>query len=238
MNYRRHFIIRKTHRYLGLFIGIQFLLWSVGGLYFSWTNIDKIHGDHFRNMNPEPATIPLSTFKHLPDSSLQIRSLEIRDINQTTYLWINDELLINAQTGQTKDSVSKEEALAIASKHILPEFQVKEINYVSKVEKHHEYRGLPLPVWAISYTGDHNLKAYVDVKGGKFQRVRYDSWRIFDFLWMLHVMDYDGRDDINNWVLRIFSILGICSILSGFLLYVISSGSLRRLKKSIKRKSA
>ena len=40
--------IRKTHRYLGLFIGIQFLAWTISGLYFSWTNIDQIHGDEFR----------------------------------------------------------------------------------------------------------------------------------------------------------------------------------------------
>jgi uncharacterized iron-regulated membrane protein len=27
--------IRKTHRYLGVFIRIQFLFWTLGGLYFS-----------------------------------------------------------------------------------------------------------------------------------------------------------------------------------------------------------
>ena len=32
--------IRKTHRYLGLFLGIQFLMWTISGLYFSWTDID------------------------------------------------------------------------------------------------------------------------------------------------------------------------------------------------------
>lgn len=31
MNQTWHFRIRKTHRYLGLFIGIQFLLWREGG---------------------------------------------------------------------------------------------------------------------------------------------------------------------------------------------------------------
>ena len=40
--------IRKTHRYLGLFIGLQFLAWTVSGLYFSWTDIDEIHGDQFK----------------------------------------------------------------------------------------------------------------------------------------------------------------------------------------------
>ena len=41
--------IRKTHRYLGLFIGIQFLAWTISGLYFSWTNLDEIHGDQYLN---------------------------------------------------------------------------------------------------------------------------------------------------------------------------------------------
>ena len=41
----RHYYIRKTHRYLGVILGIQFLFWTIGGLYFSWSNIDEIHGD-------------------------------------------------------------------------------------------------------------------------------------------------------------------------------------------------
>ncbi len=28
-------LTRKWHRYLGIILGIQFLLWTVGGLYFS-----------------------------------------------------------------------------------------------------------------------------------------------------------------------------------------------------------
>ena len=43
--------IRKAHRYLGLFLGIQFLLWTISGLYFSWTNIDEIRGEHLINKN-------------------------------------------------------------------------------------------------------------------------------------------------------------------------------------------
>ena len=47
-------IIRKSHRYLGLFLGIQFLFWTIGGLYFSWTNIKNIRGEDIRK---EPTTI-------------------------------------------------------------------------------------------------------------------------------------------------------------------------------------
>ncbi|MBR0572516.1 hypothetical protein KB205_17915 [Microvirga sp. STS03] len=48
MGKSKHYYIRKSHRYLGLLLGLQYLFWTIGGLYFSWNNIDKVHGDHLR----------------------------------------------------------------------------------------------------------------------------------------------------------------------------------------------
>ncbi len=42
-------------------------------------------------------------------------------------------------------------------------------------------------------------------------------------------MDFDGRDNINNYLLRGFSVLGIITILSGFLLFFVSSRFLKKL---------
>lgn len=36
---------RRLHRLLGVSAGIQLLLWVVSGLYFSWVDLDKVHGD-------------------------------------------------------------------------------------------------------------------------------------------------------------------------------------------------
>jgi hypothetical protein len=71
---------------------------------------------------------------------------------------------------------------------------------------------------------------YVSSQLGTFQAVRHNQWRAFDFLWMLHTMDYKSRDDINNWLLRGFSIFGLLTVLSGFLLYFISSSTVRRIR--------
>ena len=46
------YTVRRVHRYLGLFIGIQFLLWTLGGLYFSWTDLDAVHGDDLHAVAP------------------------------------------------------------------------------------------------------------------------------------------------------------------------------------------
>ena len=58
---------------------------------------------------------------------------------------------------------------------------------------------------------------------GALVRIRNARWRVFDFLWMLHTMDYRGRDDINNLVLRAFSVLGLVTIASGFVLFWLTS---------------
>ncbi len=42
-----------AHRNLGIFLRIQFLMWTISGIYFSWTEIDEIHGDHFKKEIPE-----------------------------------------------------------------------------------------------------------------------------------------------------------------------------------------
>jgi hypothetical protein len=75
-----------------------------------------------------------------------------------------------------------------------------------------------LPAYVISYQEPNNLKVYVSFNDGALQTVRHRDWRWFDFLWMTHTMDYEGRDNMNNTVLRIFSVLGLITVLSGFIM--------------------
>lgn len=160
-----------------------------------------------------------------------IQSLELLEIANTPYYWINEEVLFNALSGEKKDTLTKQEAIKVADRYMLPEFEVDKIKLIESVGDHHEYRGRPLPAYEISYKSDENLKAYVALKNGAFQTVRHRDWRWFDFLWMTHTMDYQGRDNFNTIVLRIFSILGLITVFSGFLLWFTSSPTIRKIKK-------
>ncbi len=222
--------IRKVHRYLGLFLGIQFLMWTVSGLYFSWTDIDEIHGDHFRATTQVPLVFDsLVSPTSLPQIS-QVSTLELRDIGGIPHYWINEEILINAMTGKVRDGISKEEASQVAARNMRADLKVTEIVRVDSVGNHHEYRGRPLPAYVISYESSENIKAYVSLANGAFQTLRHRDWRWFDFLWMTHTMDYQGRDDFNTMLLRAFSLLGLITVLSGFVLWYVSSPSLRKLR--------
>jgi hypothetical protein len=223
--------IRKTHRYLGLFLGIQFLFWTLSGLYFSWTNINDIHGDQFKDLKYQPQAFNKLISPSQLNVSEGINTIALRDINNTPYYWINNKQLYNAINGDVKNSITKEEALYVAKNYMKSDLKVMKIEQINEVDKHHEYREKLIPAYVISYQTDEAIKAYVSINDGKFQTVRHRSWRWFDFLWMTHTMDYEGRDNFNTVVLRSFSLLGLITVLSGFLLWYISSPSVIKLLK-------
>ena len=61
---------------------------------------------------------------------------------------------------------------------------------------------------------------YADPATGEIVSRRHALWRVFDFAWMLHIMDYDARTDVNNPLLRITTLSAAAMALSGaWLLY-------------------
>ena len=207
------------------------------GLYFSWTDIDDIHGDQFRNLQYQPKSFQSLISPSQLDVPLGIKTIELRDINGIPYYWINQIQLYNALNGELKEGITETEALYVANRFMDSSLKVTNVVRINEVDKKHEYREKLLPAFVISYNNDEALKSYVSVNDGNFQTVRHRSWRWFDFLWMTHTMDYEGRDDFNNIILRAFSFLGLITVLSGFLLWYTSSPTIRKINKKKRKKN-
>jgi hypothetical protein len=167
--------------------------------------------------------------------SVEVQSLALRSIDKQAYYWVNEKVLINAENGALKPQITEQEAIAVASERMRDDLKVVSVDLLTEVDKQHEYRGGLLPVYAVKYEHPEVLVAYVSAPDGDFQKVRYRAWRWFDFLWMTHIMDYDERDDINNLLLRSFSILGLITVMSGFVLWFTSSPTIRRFTKKTKK---
>ena len=84
---KKSWLIRKTHRYLGLIIGVQFLAWTISGLYFSWTNIDEIHGDHFRKKLPP--TFVYENLINIDSIPREINNISFVEILNIPFYWVN-----------------------------------------------------------------------------------------------------------------------------------------------------
>lgn len=235
---------RKWHRYLGLLLGIQFLLWTIGGLYFSWTNIDEIRGDNLKNETkelPDNANFisPSAFLPKLLKDSGSLRSLKLTTVldepyYEVVYLSNNNKkvTLIHASKGTQRSILTQKEAVLLASEKLNVKADVTAIEFLTETGHHHEYRGRPLPAYAVTFNAPASTTIYVSESYANVQTFRNNKWRIFDFLWMLHTMDYQERDNFNNWLLRAFSIFGIFTILSGFSLYILTSKKYRSRKIS------
>ena len=196
----KKFTIRKIHRYLSIFIAIQLLLWTVSGIYFAFNKIEMVRGEQYR--------LPLETeyriFKRLGQEII-----ETNDNGVKTYSTHPQNFPVNM--------LSSEEAMTIAKEKT--SLNPVSVSLIEKVERGVEYRGRRLPIYKVSTDTNDGINIYVDSMTGDIAAIRSDSWRVWDLLWALHIMDYEDRDNINNLLLKIFSVLALISSITGIILF-------------------
>ena len=233
-----HKWIRKSHRYLGVLIGIQFFAWTVGGLYFSWTDLDKVHGSD--RLGPAPKLS--ATFRPAPlgpvveglsseglagvDRIDLITYANDRAVFRVSYHDLEDvphSVLVDASTGQRRGGLSIREAEDLVVSRYTGPGKLVSSRILEATGPRDEYRELPLPSFAFIFDDERKTTIYVAPNHARITAIRNGNWRIFDFLWMLHTMDYEGRDNFNNYLLQAFAAFGILTLLSGFALFFISS---------------
>ncbi|MFT7464051.1 MAG: hypothetical protein ACI9EF_002400, partial [Pseudohongiellaceae bacterium] len=120
--------------------------------------------------------------------------------------------LVDASTGDLLPAVDQDEALRLAEARFLPEHTSATVSAVEGPT--FEFRG-ELPAWRVSFDDSEHRAVYIDGLTGELLTVRSDAWRRFDFFWMLHIMDYDERQDFNTPWLQIFAALGVLTAATG-----------------------
>ena len=194
------FSIRKIHRYLSIFIAIQLLLWTVSGIYFTFNKIEMVRGEQY--------WLPLETeyriFKRLGQDIIETNNNGVK-----TYSTHPQNFPVNM--------LSPEEAITIAKEKT--SLNPLSVSLIEKVERGVEYRGRRMPTYKVSTDTNDGINIYVDSVTGDIAAIRSDSWRAWDLLWALHIMDYQDRDNINNLLLKIFSVLALISSITGIILF-------------------
>ncbi|MFB0515941.1 MAG: PepSY domain-containing protein [Candidatus Neomarinimicrobiota bacterium] len=241
----RQKFIRKWHRRLGPIIGIQLLLWSLGGIYFSWVHTTLVRSETDMN-EEEPANLKYENFlASIPplirNSQLpQVREIQLgKLLNIPVYRFIQDDRhaeTYNAITGEKLSPIGRSTATAIAQADFTPEIPVHQVTRIDTARG--EYRG-PLPAWKITFDNWKASAIYVSEHTGQVTARRSALGRVHDFLWMLHIMDYRGRENVNNWLIRVLSVLGLVTIASGYTLWYLTTPLLQpqTRKRSPSRKT-
>ena len=146
------------------------------GLYFSWTDLNEIHGDHLRARQHVDMSIPAGSIT--PDQIVQtvqskigvtrIEKIYIVEVLGEYFYaveHVNDEkpstVLVSVKDGSVRTEVSSAEAGRIAQQALANPSEPAELTYLTadNVSKHHEYREKPLPAWAV--TLGNNVSVYL-----------------------------------------------------------------------------
>jgi uncharacterized iron-regulated membrane protein len=237
------FWTRKAHRWLGLLIGIQLLLWTASGLYFGLIPIETIRGeDRIREAEPvnfafAPLVSPARAIAALVGESgpsVQVRAVQLRKLLGHSVYEIRYDLggeshirLADAGSGALLPSLSREQAEAVAREDFASDAVILATEFIEQVAPGDEYRNGPLPAWRVRFDDPDAVVIYVVAQSGKVGARRNDRWRLFDLMWMLHILDFENRDNFNTLLLQFLASLGIVTILSGFILWGMTTSLFR-----------
>lgn len=225
------FWTRRAHKWIALVVGVQALLWMLSGLYMTVISIDVIHGDHLAHATAKPlsASGPLVDPGALAEQYPGLTTFRLkRFLDREVYeLHQADTItLIDARSGARLSPLNDVVARQLAQSLYAGKAPIKTVELVKKAPQ--EVATRPVPMWRVEFADNSETTLYLSPQTGELLAKRHDLWRWFDFLWMLHIMDYDERSDVNNTLLRVAASVGLVFALSGIWLLFYSFSKRRR----------
>lgn len=231
----------RIHKWVALLVGIQIVLWVTGGVVMSVIPIETVRGEH-NIAAPSPMPIDAATIipvgqaaeAAFPGQTIRGATLQIW---QDQPVWnvvavSGDSDLVDAVSGEVITPVSRERAIAIAVADYAGDPEIAEIEYFENATWESRRPG---PAWRVSFDDGEGTRIYVSPESGLVTARRNDAWRFYDFFWMLHIMDYDEREDFNNPLLISAAVLALLTVLAGLLLLVLRMQRLVRMELSRQR---
>ena len=214
---RLHIAARKIHKWFALFIGLQVVIWSLSGLYMTAVHIDIIHGDHL----VRPTAPGIATANDLADP---VQVLAANQGEALRLAWVRGrpayvvtgaagERVFDASNGQPVRPPDEAEIRAIARSIYTGSNPIASAALITEIPG--EIRGRKPPLWRVEFDHWNKPTLYFSPATGELLTRRHELWRIFDFVWMLHIMDYETRDNVNNTLLRVATWGAVLMALSG-----------------------
>lgn len=133
----------------------------------------------------------------------------------TTIEYLDGSLERFGRTGARLPPLNEIEARVIAAEQIVGGDRIASITAFKANDVPFDFRR-PLAVWQVELeSGD---RVYIGRETGQIEAVRTRWWRVFDFMWGLHIMDLETREDTSHPVLILFAALGLTGALLGTVL--------------------
>ncbi len=212
---------RFFHKWLSIILGAQVFLWFLSGTVMSFLPIEQVRGKHLIKEDP------LTNFKLdglFPLSAIKTRnpilSLELKTrLSDPVYIfhYKSSKEIYNATTGEKIQSLTENEISALIGKRLKVNTHPIEVSLRTTATR--EFGG-DLPAWRLDYDHPETFSIYASPLTGDILAIRNSKWRVFDFFWMLHIMDYSTRENINTpWLVALAGLSLLLTVTGFFLIW-------------------
>ena len=215
--------MRKIHKWIGLLIGLQLVLWMCSGLVMSLLDSEQVSGREFRAPPQSKRLWPedvLSVNNVLARTTTSVQSISTAWLhNQPIYRLVGEKgiAMIDATDGKVIELSSDLAQRLAAASYRGP----GRPGQAELVEPSLETRAHKGKVWRIDFSDANDTTVYLSQQGDVLVH-RNRTWRLFDIFWMLHIMDYYERKDFNNVLVVSTAVGGLWLALSGTWLLITS----------------
>jgi uncharacterized iron-regulated membrane protein len=233
-------LIASIHKWLGLIVGVQLVIWTATGLFFTAFALADVRGEQL--LHPvghariDMSKVKLSSTDALKvvveDQPTQVILRSLADIPVYEIRAPIGTYLISAETGELMSPVSEDLARQVATGAWMGKGKLERMELVAKAPRE---AGLPGQVWAAHFSGDGHPIVWLSATNGELGPARTDLWRTYDFLWSLHIMDYQGRENYHHPLIIAAAVLALSTVLFGvaLLLHRFTRGLLQPRAKKV-----
>lgn len=207
----------RWHIWLGWVVGIPILMWMVTGLFMVARPIEEVRGTHLRKeLAEEPLVLPGS---QLASTDMELKEMRavMQDGRPVAILTAMDGAVmrVDMESGVPLPAIDAATARRITEQRIEGGEKVKSVRLFAADAVPFDFRR-EMPVWQVTLDGGVNV--YVGRDTGEIEAVRTRWWRAFDFMWGLHILDPQTREDTSHPLLIVLAALGTIGAFLGCVL--------------------
>lgn len=214
----KHRLFFKWHIWLGWLIGVPLILWTASGLFMVSRPIEEVRGTHLR-AEAESLVLSYENIVLFADNGNDVTGAKLvrqGDVPVWIVTYVSGDMArYNAASGATLEPVTRETARQAAENLYLPEEEVVSTRLFPADASPADLRR-DIPAWQVHFADGTNV--YIDARTGETLAVRTRFWRAFDFMWGLHIMDLQTREDTSHPILIGSAALALLGSILGFLM--------------------
>lgn len=210
----------RWHIWLGWLVGVPVLLWTLSGVAMVARPIEEVRGEHLRveaqqaalRGNPRPIPFRLDGSPQF----VELRSFVQRGRAVTVAQHVDGSATrYDGASGDALPALNEQEAREVVAASIRGGRHIAAMQAFAADAPPLDFRK-PVPAWRATLAD--GTYVYVNRESGEIEAVRTRWWRIYDFLWGVHIMDLETREDSHNPFVIVFGSLALLGALLGTVL--------------------